>query len=128
MAIDSWQAVTGDWEADPFPAGRPHNFIGGYEMTNLCHGRRLGFLAVLIFGAPMLLPLAGRDRSKPRKADTPAEPAQMAAIADRIVANEKQIRTKMHDFSPRVETYLQYYKPDAELGDVATNDDYFFAG
>ncbi|MGO8787879.1 MAG: M48 family metalloprotease [Terriglobia bacterium] len=94
-------------------------------MTNLCHGRRLGFLAVLIFGAPMLLPLAGRDRSKPRKADTPAEPAQMAAIADRIVANEKQIRTKMHDFSPRVETYLQYYKPDAELGDVATNDDYF---
>jgi hypothetical protein len=32
---------------------------------------------------------------------------------------------KMHEFSSRVETYLQYDKPDPERGDVATSDDYF---
>ena len=27
---------------------------------------------------------------------------------------------KLQEYSPRVETYVQYYKPDPELGDVAT--------
>jgi hypothetical protein len=88
-------------------------------------GRPIGLLPVLLLATPMLLPLAARERSKLPKADEPPEPSAVTAIIYRIVANEWQFRTKMHEFSPRVETYLQYYKPDAELGDVATNDNYF---
>ena len=40
-------------------------------------------------------------------------------------ANEWQVHTKLVDYSPRIETYLQYYKPEPEIGDVAMNDDYF---
>jgi hypothetical protein len=53
------------------------------------------------------------------------EPEEFNAIVYRIVANEWQTRGKLQEFSPRIETYLQYYKPDPELGDVPTNDDYF---
>jgi hypothetical protein len=73
----------------------------------------------------MLLPLAGSDRSKPAKAIAQPEPAELTNIVFRIIANEWQTRTTLAEFSPRVETYLQYYHPDRELGDVATEDAYF---
>lgn len=91
--------------------------------------RRIGRVAllvpVLLMTSPVLLPLLGRDRSKPPKPAEPPEPAEFTKIIYRVIANEWQIRTKLQDFSPRIETYLQYYRPEAELGDVATNDDYF---
>ena len=73
----------------------------------------------------MLLPLAGRDRSKPAKANEQPEPSEITSIVYRIIANEWQCNQKLEEYSPRVETYLQYYQPDPELGDVARNDDYF---
>jgi hypothetical protein len=44
---------------------------------------------------------------------------------DRIVTGEKQYTENLKKYSPRVETYLQFHLPDAELGDTATNDAYF---
>jgi hypothetical protein len=76
----------------------------------------------------MLLPLAGRDRPKPPLATEPSEPSQITSIVDRIIANELQMSTKIREFSPRVETYLQYYRPDPAIGEVAMSDDYFLGG
>ena len=42
-----------------------------------------------------------------------------------MIAYEKQSDVKLKEFSPRVETYVQFYRPDAELGDVAWNDAHF---
>jgi hypothetical protein len=73
----------------------------------------------------MLLPLAGRDRSKPVKADEQTEPSEITSIVYRIIANEWQCNQKLKEYSPRVETYIQYYQPETGLGDVARKDDYF---
>jgi len=46
-------------------------------------------------------------------------------IIDRIVAGEKQYAVNLKKYSPRVETYLQFTSPDAELGSAVSNDAYF---
>ncbi|MGO8789774.1 MAG: M48 family metalloprotease [Terriglobia bacterium] len=95
-------------------------------MTNLRNGRITWLLLVLVFATPMLLPLMGSDRSKPPKTtNDQTEPSEITNIVYRIIANEWQIRTKLQEYTPRVETYLQYYQPDPELGDVAKEDAYF---
>src|ERR1019366_7594867 len=38
---------------------------------------------------------------------------------------EKQYGEKLKEFSPRVETYVQYYQPDKDFGDVTRKDDHF---
>jgi hypothetical protein len=76
----------------------------------------------------MLLLSAGPDRPKPPAANEPSEPPEVTSIIDRIIANELQMHNKMQEFSPRVETYLQYYKADAEIGESAISDDYFLGG
>jgi hypothetical protein len=88
-------------------------------------GRATWLLPILLLSTPVLLPLAGSDRSKPPKANEQPEAAELTRILYRVIANEWQIRTKLQEYSPRVETYLQYYQPDAELGDVPRNDAYF---
>ena len=95
-------------------------------MSILRVGRAKRFFAVLILATPMLMPLSGSARTKPRKAkvDEP-ESAEVAAIVNRVIATEKQYNQKLKDYSPRVETYLQYYQPDKEFGDKATKDDHF---
>jgi hypothetical protein len=75
--------------------------------------------------APMLLPLAGGDPSQPLKAEEQGEPPEFTRIVSRVIANERQIQQKLQEFSPRIETYIQFYQPDAELGDVAKKDGYF---
>jgi hypothetical protein len=94
-------------------------------MTSLRNARTTWFLLVLIFAAPMVLPLMGSDRSKPPKTSEEPEAAGMKNVVYHIIANEWQVRSKLQEFNPRVETYLQYYQPDAELGDVAKEDAYF---
>ncbi len=88
-------------------------------------GRIAGLLPLLMLCAPMVLPLAARQKPKPFVATPPDESPEVTAIAYRVIANEWEMRGRMTEFSPRVETYLQYYKPDQELGDIATSDDYF---
>ena len=94
-------------------------------MSIHCIRRTAWLLPLLVFATPMLVPLAGRNRPKPPQADESAESPEFTGIVYHIIANEWKMRGKMQEFSPRVETYLQYYRPDSELGDVATSDDYF---
>ena len=76
---------------------------------------------------PDAFALSGRDRQSPEKVEEQPEPPEMASIIDRIIANERQYNQKLKEYSPRVETYVQYYQPDAELGDVARKDASFWA-
>src|ERR1035437_3262176 len=87
--------------------------------------RSAWLLPLLVFSTPVLLPLSARHRLKLPEATEPGDRSEFTAIIYRIIANEWQMRGKMQALSPRVETYLQYYKPDPELGDIATSDDYF---
>jgi hypothetical protein len=88
--------------------------------------RAIWLLPFLILVTPLLLTSAGSDRTQPTKpTKEQREPSEITSIVYRVIANEWQVRTKLEEYSPRVETYIQYYKPDSELGDDATNDDYF---
>jgi len=90
-------------------------------------GRATWFLPVFVLATPLLLPLAGRDQSKSRKVkvDEQVESPEVASIVDRVIANENQYTLQMREYSPRVETYVQYYQPETGLGDVASNDAIF---
>ena len=90
-------------------------------------GRAAWLLSVVMLAAPMLVPLAGREKSKLPEPSQQPEPREITNIINHIIASEWQAHGKLVDFSPRIETYLQYYRPDPELGDVVTNDDYFLA-
>jgi len=88
-------------------------------------GHAVRFLPILVLATPVILSSAGRDRSKPQKVDEQRETPEIVSIIDRIIANETQYYQKLKECSPRLETYLQYYQPEAELGDVAREDAYF---
>ncbi len=94
-------------------------------MTKFRNGRITWLLLALVFATPVLLISAGSERSNPPKTNEQPEPTAITSIVYRIIANEWQVRSKLAEFTPRVETYLQYYQPDPELGDVATEDSYF---
>ena len=94
-------------------------------MPHLRSSSATWLLPILLLSTPVLLPLAGRDRSKPPKATEPPAPAAITNIVYHIVANEWKTRAKLQEYSPRVETYLQYYQPEGELGDVPKDDAYF---
>jgi hypothetical protein len=85
-------------------------------------GRAAWLFPVIVLATPMLLPSAGRDRSMPRDVDEPPESAELASIVNHVIASENLYNIKLMDYSPRIETYVQYYQPDAELGDVARSD------
>ncbi|MBZ5563841.1 MAG: M48 family metalloprotease [Acidobacteriia bacterium] len=85
---------------------------------------RWALLAAL--GALLAIPIPGHCKSK-RRATSPAEAPspEVAQIIQRIVTGEKQYVANLKKYSPRVETYLQFDRPDSKLGDTATNDAYF---
>ena len=96
-------------------------------MSKLRFGRATWLLPVLVLATPMLLPLAGRDKSASLKGkiDEQPESAEMANIVRQIIISENRYNIKLMEYSPRVETYIQHYEPDAELGDVVNSDALF---
>jgi len=94
-------------------------------MSRIRVARLAWLLPTLVLAAPMVLPVAARDKTKPPVAIDQPLPTEIADIIYKIISNEWQIRSRLQDYSPRVETYLQYYQPDPELGDVVTDDAYF---
>ncbi len=62
----------------------------------------------------------GPTRRKPE-----AQSPEVTRIIERIVAGEKRYTQNLQRYSPRVETYLQYDRPDIELGDRVAKDAYF---
>ncbi|MBV9610116.1 MAG: M48 family metalloprotease [Acidobacteria bacterium] len=58
---------------------------------------------------------------------TSDQPVNMQQVADRIVAQENALVVSLKDYSPIVETYLQELRPDPELGNVPSSDEYFLS-
>jgi hypothetical protein len=50
------------------------------------------------------------------------ESAELASIINHIISGENEYSRKIVEFSPRVETYIQYVQQDPQLGDVARDD------
>jgi hypothetical protein len=62
----------------------------------------------------------------PKKASPPEEESEaVRQVADRIIAREDQVILTLSKYHPRVETYLQFTRPDQELGSVPVSDRYF---
>ncbi len=57
------------------------------------------------------------------QAPPPATRAQ--TILDRMAAHEQALAQRMQGLHPRLEVYLQDFRPDLELGSVPVNDRYF---
>jgi hypothetical protein len=89
------------------------------------HVRRAIGIFVLAFATPMVLPLFGKSKTAPPQGGVPPESAELAGVINRVIASENQYSHKITEFSPRIETYIQYYQPEADLGDVARDDDLF---
>jgi hypothetical protein len=76
----------------------------------------------------MMMLAIGHGKKKPVKevaVEEQQETPEVASIINHVIASENLYSVKLMGFSPRIETYVQYYQPDNELGDVATNDDTF---
>jgi hypothetical protein len=94
-------------------------------MPNLRIGRAVSGLLAFVLAAPVLLmPARALPPPSPPTGEQSASP-EFATIISRIVAGEKQYAEKLRGYTPRVETYLQYYEHDSELGDVPRKDAYF---
>ncbi len=90
-------------------------------VVRICRRALLAPLGVLL-----LVPFAGYGQSSgPAPKESSPQPAEVAAIINRIVAGEKLNGENLKKYSPRVETYLQYFRPDPQLGDVPVKDAYF---
>jgi hypothetical protein len=72
----------------------------------------LALSGVVSFAAP----------ATPRPAD---KPRTMDELVDRIVTNENRLNSQIRRYAPLVETYIQYQKPDKDLGYAPAGDKYF---
>jgi len=99
-------------------------------MSNLNFRRAAWLLPMLMLATPILLPLAGRTKAtKPTApvaaADDQRESPEFSNIVRQIIIGENRYNIRLMDFSPRIETYVQHYQPDPELGDVVKSDGLF---
>src|ERR1043166_9352751 len=95
-------------------------------MRKLHPGRLIWFFSVLLFATPMLLPLSARNHSKAQASDEEQpESLEISNIINRVIATEHEYDLNLMEYSPRVETYVQYLAPDAELGDKVKDDALF---
>ncbi len=92
-------------------------------MWILYRGRTAGLLPVLVLA--MLFPLVGGDPSNSGKADQQSESLTAAGMINSIIAGEKRYNAKLREYSPRIETYVEYEKKDTEMGEVPRKDAYF---
>src|ERR1700741_821773 len=86
-------------------------------------GRGTMPMAVL---ATIILTLSGvvsfAATATPRPTDNPRT---MDDVVDRVMINENRLKSQIRQYSPLVETYLQYQKPDKDLGYAPAGDKYF---
>src|SRR5215472_1277077 len=60
------------------------------------------------------------------QATSSPESPQLSRVVNAVIARENQlIRTLESNYTPRMELYIQYLRPEAELGAVPVNDSYF---
>ena len=58
-------------------------------------------------------------------AATAQQPKVLSEVVDKIVAQEHAEMQSLRQYSPLVETYIQYLRPDKQLGEVPDGDKYF---
>jgi Peptidase family M48 len=75
----------------------------------------LGIIFLLTVAAPAFGQLGGEQI----QTGTPNE------IVDKVVAQEQLEIQQLREYSPLVETYIQYFRPDKDLGAVPDGDKYF---
>ena len=51
--------------------------------------------------------------------------SRLDQVLDRIVENERAMASRLSEYNPLVETYLQTVKPDTEMGFLPVKDRYF---
>jgi hypothetical protein len=91
-------------------------------------GRTVWVLTLFVLATPVMMLAIGHGKKKPVKqvaADEQQESLEVANLINQVIASENLYSVKLTGFSPRIETYVQYYQPDNELGDIATNDAIF---
>jgi hypothetical protein len=94
-------------------------------MRNVQVGRATWLLSLFVAAAPMMMSAIGHGKTKPGKGvavEEQQESPEVASIINRVISSENLYSVKLMEFSPRIETYAQYYQPDNELGDVVTDD------
>ena len=76
--------------------------------------------------AGLTLPaVEGQAKTKGPKEPREKESEAARLVVDRTIAREKDLIRTLQNYHPRVETYLQGYQLDPELGAIPTNDNYF---
>lgn len=84
-------------------------------------------LAALLATLNTLVPVCGVAQPQPPGPHSPGAQASSltAQVVDRIIAGENQMIADLKNYRPRVETYIQEFRPDPELGTALTKDHYF---
>jgi len=91
-------------------------------------GKNLHSLPTLLTLMGMLVaaPFTGHGQSQGSATrQTQSQSSEVSGIIDRVIAGEQRYVENLTKYSPRVETYLQYDTPNAELGDKVRKDAYF---
>jgi len=82
-------------------------------------GRATWLLSMFVLATPMMMLAIGHGKKKPVKevaVEEQQETPEVASIINHVIASENLYSVKLMGFSPRIETYVQYYQPDnAEL-------------
>lgn len=79
-------------------------------------------LSFVILGAAFL---SASDERNGSISTTDPESAKAQEVADRIFYREAKFVGDLKPYTPLVETYIQNFKPDQELGQVPSSDKYF---
>jgi hypothetical protein len=72
-----------------------------------------------------LLAAEGQAKTKGPKEPPEKESEAVRLVVDRTIAREDELMRSLQHFRPRVETYLQSWQPDSELGSIPIGDRYF---
>ena len=82
-------------------------------------------LPIIVLATPLLLSSAGDDQSRSAKTDKESESVYGATVVNRIIAGEKLYNTQLREYSPRIESYVQYYEGETDLGEVPKKDAFY---
>jgi len=82
-------------------------------------------LGLLFFAAGGAAAPGAHGQSQGKMVLQPEQPRTMDQVVDRLTSNENHLYSKIKEYSPLVETYIQNLKPDKELGFVPAGDRYF---
>lgn len=87
--------------------------------------RAAWLLLVLFFSTAWVTPLAAKNKKGAANYEERPESPEFAEIVNKLIFSENRYNIKVLEFSPRLETYMQYFDPQNGVGDVVRNDQIF---